>query len=204
MNKRFTLIEMDCNHIKSVVAIHLKAFSGFFLSFLGSNFLRVFYSGVIEDPSGIAYVVLDHNNLVGFVAGSSHPNGFFKRMLTKKWIKFGFAALPAILSDPRIVPRLLRAVTLPNQELPQSNCGTLLSIAVDPDCQGGGIGSKLVIAFLEEAKELGLDAINLTTDAVNNEKTNQFYRKLGFDLYRNYKTPEGRSINEYIYHLENI
>lgn len=204
MTQQKKLLPMAHSFVEKAVDIHLRAFQGFFLSYLGKNFLEEFYEGVIEDPTGIAYVVTDNQALVGFVAGSSRPKGFFGRLLKKRWFKFGFAALPALLSNPRIFPRLLRAVSMPNQELPHPNCGTLLSIAVDPERQGGGVGTMLVDAFLAESKARGLDAVNLTTDAVDNDKVNFFYEKMGFSLHRNYMTPEGRSMNEYIYYLENF
>ena len=79
-----------------------------------------------------------------------------------------------------------------------------MSIAVEPTYQGQGIGKELVRAFLEEAKMRGLKYVNLTTDAVDNERVNHFYQKLGFQVHRSCVTPEGRKMNEYIFRLADL
>jgi ribosomal protein S18 acetylase RimI-like enzyme len=197
------LTPMNLSHIDAVVAVHLAAFDGFTLSILGEGFLKEFYTGVLDDPTGMAFVILDQQNLVGFVAGSAQPNGFYRRLLYKRWWRFGVAALPAVLSKPRIFPRVLRAFSMPHEPLPHPNCATLMSIAVNPALQGYGAGKGLVKAFLEEAAARGLDSVNLKTDANDNDKVNQFYIKMGFELYRTFTTPEGRLMHEYVYCLDN-
>ncbi len=73
-----------------------------------------------------------------------------------------------------------------------------MSIAVVPEAQGFGVGQKLVHAFLVEASRRGCEHVNLTTDRLNNESANRFYQRLGFSLFNNYITPEGREMNEYL------
>ena len=194
---------MGVFHVGEVVDVHLAAFQGFTLSILGARFLKEFYKGVLHDPTGIAFVIADQQDLVGFVAGSTQPNGFYRRLLVRKWWRFGFAALPAVLSNPRLLPRILRALSMPNEPLPHPNCATLMSIAVNPALQSQGAGKRLVSAFLEEAATRGLEAVSLKTDAEGNEKVNQFYINSGFELFRTFSTPEGRLMNEYVFYLGN-
>src|SRR5204862_7639511 len=47
---------MRKDDVRDVVRIHLDAFPGFFLSFLGPAFLRLLYRGILDDPTGIALV----------------------------------------------------------------------------------------------------------------------------------------------------
>ena len=195
---------MNSSHVDDVVAVHLKAFHGFTLSYMGERFLKEFYTGVIDDPTGIAFVLEDHQNLIGFVAGSTKPNGFYRRLLVKKWWRFGIAAFPAVLSKPRILPRLFRALKMPNEKLPYPNCATLMSIGVDPSLQRQGSGKHLVEVFIKESKERGVEAVNLKTDAECNDRVNQFYTNKGFKLFRTFTTPEGRVMNEYVYFLGNL
>jgi GNAT superfamily N-acetyltransferase len=195
------ILMMKPHHIDDVVAVHLKAFPGFTLSCLGARFLKEFYSGVIEDPTGINFVFIDQQNLVGFVAGSAQPNGFYRRLLRKRWWRFGIAALPAVISNPKIFPKLFRAFSMSKEKLPHPNCATLMSIAVDPALQGHGAGKQLVEAFLKESLVRGVEAVNLKTDAECNDWVNQFYINMGFDLHRTFTTPEGRVMNEYVYYL---
>jgi ribosomal protein S18 acetylase RimI-like enzyme len=187
--------QTDCDEI---VQVHLASFKGFFLSFLGSRFLRVFYSSLISDDKSIAFVSENGGQIGGFVVGSMQPNGFYSRLLRRDWWRFGWAAFPAYVRQPTIFPRLLHAFRMPKQELPAENCATLMSIAVDPVFQGQGIGKLLVKAFLDEARSRGSQYVNLTTDAVDNDAANHFYQSLGFEQVRQYTTPEGRSMNEYL------
>ncbi len=195
------ITKMDSTLISGVVSVHLMAFKNFFLSSMGEIFLTVFYQRAIKDPTTIAYVYCDQDKIIGFVLGSFLPSAFFKRLIKKSWLKFGLAALPAFLRSPAILPRLLRAFSMPSQPLPAPNCATLMSIAVDPACQGSGAGGLLVSAFLEEARQRGLTWVNLTTDAENNAAVNRFYQANGFTLHRTYTTPEGRGMNEYLIQL---
>ena len=59
----------------------------------------------------------------------------------------------------------------------------------------------LMSAFFNEAIERGCTSVNLTTDAINNEITNMFYQKIGFEVSRSFSTPEGREMHEYFIEL---
>jgi ribosomal protein S18 acetylase RimI-like enzyme len=184
--------------VPEVVNTHLQSFAGFFLSFLGYQFLRELYVGILKDPAGIAYVYEDQGHLLGFVAGTSQPAGFYSRLLQRRWWRFGMASLVPILKNPLIIPRLLRAFRKPQDASDRPDIGTLMSIAVSPDSQGRGLGQSLVKAFLEEAAQRGLKYVDLTTDKNNNDAVNQFYQRLGFRCSRTFVTSEGRDMNEYL------
>jgi GNAT superfamily N-acetyltransferase len=195
------LSPMKQEDVDSVVGVHMKAFQGFFLTFLGPRFLRELYRSIVIDPSGIAYVYRVDRRVLGFVAGTSQPAGFYRRLLRQRWWHFGWAATGPILRRPEIIPRLLRAFRMPEQVDTLAGCGTLMSIAVLPSSQSKGVGKILVQAFLQEATRRRLNQVNLTTDKVNNNSVNSFYRKLGFRCSRSFTTPEGRAMNEYIIDL---
>jgi len=192
---------MQTQDVPRVVETHLASFSGFFLTFLGPAFLAQLYSGIIADPSGIALVAEKDGQIVGFVAGTCQPAGFYTRLLRRRWWRFGLASIKPVLRNPRIVPRLLRALAMPGQARAAAGEGTLMSIAVLPERQGQGIGQALVRAFLSEAARRGLNKVNLTTDRVANDAANVFYQRLGFVCRRHFVTPEGRQMNEYVIDL---
>ena len=189
---------MQSRDVDSVIQVHKDAFHGFFLTFLGPAFLREFYTGVCDDPSGIA-LVYDDNFVSGFVVGTVEPSGFYKRLIQKRWWKFARASLRAVLIRPYIIPRLLRALTLPGKMAnTQHKTGTLLSLAVMQNSHGNGIGQQLVTSFLENSRKRQVQFVNLTTDAVGNDSTNEFYLRMGFELVTSFATPEGRLMNEYM------
>jgi ribosomal protein S18 acetylase RimI-like enzyme len=197
----FYIVPMNQNEVPAVVDVHLRSFPGFFLTFLGSAFLRELYLATIEDLSGIGFVAKDGTEIVGFVTGTAQPSGFYLRLLQKRWWRFGLAAVIPVIKQPSIVPRLLRAFSMPAQMAQQEKRGTLMSLAVHPDAQGGGIGCSLVMAFLQEASQRGLEQADLTTDRDNNDSVNRFYERLGFVCVRTFTTPEGRAMNEYLIDL---
>jgi len=196
-----TILKMQSRDIDSVTQIHLLSFKGFFLSFLGYQFLAELYDGIVSDPNGIAFVANSDNGILGFVAGTDSPQGFYRRLLRQRWWRFAWAAAWPALRKPSIIHRLLRAFSRSRSEDIHENCATLMSIAVAPDAQGQGIGQQLVQAFLVEVKARGIKQVNLTTDAENNAAANQFYVKQGFTLHKSFVTPEGRRMNEYMIEL---
>ena len=197
-----TVISCSDQHINQCVDVHLKSFKGFFLTFLGRNFLKLLYGSIIKDPSGIGFVYLNNNDVIGFVFGSTQPAGLYRRLIKKRWLKFGFAALMAVIKKPEIIFRLFRSINLKNEENATPGRGTLMSIAVDPSHHDKNIGKELVMTFLDETRKRGCQSIDLTTDAVNNERVNNFYTKLNFTLNRTFTTPEGRKMNEYLINLD--
>ena len=184
--------------VSKVVAVHLSSFPGFFLSFLGPRFLSLFYTGICTAPEGISFVYLNDTGLpAGFVAGTSNPGGFYSRLLKRDWLKFALASIAPVLRKPSVLKRVARAISHPAGNPVGDDVAGLFSIGVLPELQGTGAGKKLVQAFLDEAKQRGCRRVFLTTDRDNNEAVNSFYEKLGFEIERQYVTPEGRRMNEY-------
>jgi ribosomal protein S18 acetylase RimI-like enzyme len=187
---------MRAGDMGQVVVIHLAAFPGFFLSFLGPSFLRLFYSEAVA-LGEICLVATAGGAVVGFVMGSAQPGGFFTKLIRRRVLGFGLAALPAVLRKPSTAARVVRALLKPKQAAKPEGMATLMSIGVDPGAQGLGAGKALVLAFVDEARRRGATGVDLTTDKLENDRTNAFYRSLGFAIAREIVTPEGRVLNEY-------
>lgn len=189
---------MESKDIETVICIHLKSFKGFFLTFLGAGFLRILYSFILEYESGIAFVSIRDGSVVGFVAGTDNPFGFYTRAIRAKSLEFCMATLPAVLRRPTIVPRLLRALSKPADAVTFPSDCELMSIAVDSSFYGKGVGLELIEAFCDTALNRGCRNVTLTTDQEGNEGVNAFYERAGFKLDHCYKTREGRPMNYYI------
>ncbi len=189
---------MNIKDVNAVVKVHLSSFQGFFLTFLGHQFLGELYAGIIADSTGIAYVYREEARVLGFVAGTSQPAGFYSRLLHQRWWRFALASLMPVLKKPLIILRLSQAFRKPQDVSNQPDTGTLMSVAVAPETQGHGLGQALVKAFRVEAQQRGCRYVNLTTDALDNEAVNAFYQHRGFHLARKFETPEKRLMNEYM------
>jgi ribosomal protein S18 acetylase RimI-like enzyme len=191
--------QMRKDDVANVVRVHLAGFQGFFLAFLGPAFLRELYKGTVVDPSGIGFVAENEEGKVcGFVTGTSEPSGFYRRLLIKRWWRFTLASVLPVLKRPSIIPRLLRALSMPEKTKKQDGRGTLMSIATLPEMKGKGLGKALVNAFIKDAACRGLKQVDLLSDSDNNDDVNAFYKGLGFKCERQFTTPEGRAMNEYV------
>jgi len=188
--------------VAEIVTVHLQGFEGFFLSYLGRDFLALLYRSLLEDRDGILIVYEENQRIAGFVAGVSCQAGFYERILRRRALGFGWAAMGALLRRPAIAPRLLRALRRPAEARRDSAEASLMSIAVRPENQGKGIGRELMRAFQEALVARRIRAFCLTTDRDNNERAHRFYRKLGLRLVTEYVTPEGRAMTEYHRNLE--
>lgn len=189
-------------HVREVIGVHLRSFAGFFLSFLGPQFLRLYYESIVEHPDAAGYVYVMDGRVLGFVCGVVSPSRFYCYLLQTRWWRFTLAALDAALRRPSIVPRLFRAWSYPSQTSVQVDTATLTSIAVDPDVQGEGVGADLAAAFLAEMRTRGVKRVDLTTDRYGNDEVNAFYQRQGFHCERTFVTPEGREMNEFVILLE--
>ena len=188
------------NRIDEIVAVHMRAFPEFFLTFLGPRFLREFYNSFTYDPAGIGFVAHDPNTdeLLGVIVGPLTPQGYFKRLLKKRWWAFCLASVVAVLKRPSVIKRLFRALFYRGQP-PQGPPRSLLSsIAVAPEAQGKGIGQALLAAWTNHIKQCGSPGCYLTTDADGNDSVNRFYLTLGWKLQDTTTTPEGRLMNYYV------
>lgn len=192
------ITRMDTKDVERIIAIHLASFQGFFLSFLGPRFLSLYYLNISKAPEGVCYVYTNQNNeIVGFIVGALNPSGFYSRLLKRDWFRFTIASLGAVLKKPNIINRLARAFFHPAANPAGDDVAGLFSIGVLPEYQGKGVGRELVLAFLKDVKQRGCKRVYLSTDQEKNNKINAFYQSLGFNVERQYLTPEGRRMNEY-------
>lgn len=189
---------MQPGDVAEVVRVHLASFPGFFLTFLGNDFLPLLYKSIQSDPIGYVLVASCNGQIQGFVAGVAQQSGFYRRLIEKHKWKFVFASAWPVVKKPHIAPKLLMALHKPADVRDAAANVCLMSIAVRPEAEGQGIGRQLFTAFDREFSAFGVPAICLTTGRDANERANRFYQRLGFELTRCFFTHEGRALNEYV------
>lgn len=193
------LMPLTRGDVDDAARLHLHAFPDFFLSQLGERFVREFYRGFLADGSVTVVARRDTGSLAGVAVGHVRPQGFFARLLLRRWYAFALASLRLVLTRPSQVPRLLRAVTYRGETGDYTPAGALLSsICVDPALRGQAVGSTLLGAWVEQMHEAGATTAYLVTDADDNDGVNGFYLGAGWDLHHSYATPEGRMMNCYV------
>jgi ribosomal protein S18 acetylase RimI-like enzyme len=187
------------NDLPGIIGIHKEAFRHFFLTQLGSTFLREYYNLVLEYPSKILLISEGQDELQGFVCGFVDPTEFYRLMWRRK-STFALPVLSALLRHPSLLDRVLYGVQRIQKtalDWPARSC-ELSSIAVAPEKAGSGFGRALIQAFIAEAEAMGACCVYLTTDARDNDANNAFYRNVGFQHTRQFRQAEGRWMNEYV------
>ena len=185
------------NVVNDIILIHSKAFQGFFLTFMGNGFLKQMYRSYIEYNNSGVLVAFENERPVGFLAYSGDLSGLYKYMIKKRLLLFAWYSLMAFFRKPTVFMRLIRAFLKPREAKRKEKYVELASIAVDPNINSNGVGSRLIDALKAKIDFNEYAYITLETDAINNEGANCFYKKNGFVLEREFETNEGRKMFEY-------
>jgi ribosomal protein S18 acetylase RimI-like enzyme len=187
------------NDLPGIVDIHQRAFSHFFLTQLGGDFLGKYYALVLDYRAGIIVVSEGPGALNGFACGFVDPAEFYQSMWRSRRT-FALPVLSALVRHPSLAAKVLSGVhriQTPESEWPGGSC-ELSSIAVAPEAGGNGLGKTLMRAFLAQARALDAQCVYLTTDADGNDAVNAFYRDVGFKPTRRFLQRKGRWMNEYV------
>lgn len=196
-----TEILKSTEYVDDIVDIHIKTFTGFFLTFLGKGFLKHLYKGFIEHNVSNVIGTFDDGKLVGFLAYSEDISGFYKYLIRKGLLPFAFYSAAAFFRKPGIMLRLLRAFTYSKSSKRSEAYVELSSIGVLPEAKSRGIGTMLIDELKRSIDREKFSYIKLETDKPNNDAANAFYIKNGFVLSGSYTTREGREMNEYQFDL---
>ncbi|MHB9141129.1 MAG: GNAT family N-acetyltransferase, partial [Paludibacter sp.] len=99
--------------------------------------------------------------------------------------------------------RLIKNLSKSNPNvLDDGDYAELLSIGVSKNRQGQGIGKELLIQLERELKQNGCYEISLTTDFNKNEKTIQFYKILGYNIYYEFIAYPDRKMYKLIKYID--
>lgn len=193
----------DHDLVDELVQIHMQSFKGFFLTSLGTGFLKKMYLGFIDEPHSDVYIAKKKDDIVGFLAYSYDLSGLYRYLLCKNLLAFGWYAFCAFLRKPSIMFKLFRAFLKPSESCRDEKYVELSSIAVLPTVQNCGVGHLLLETLKSEIDFEQYEYLKLETDAENNIEANCFYVKNHFLLFNTYQTAEGRKMNEYRYTTAN-
>ena len=187
--------EIIDDDIKDVVNIHRMSFENFFLTSLGPKFLTVYYKCVRKDSNGLMLGCYEESVLIGFCAVCLYSKSFNTKLIRHNFFKFLCVGFKILFTKPMSLIRLFYNFTKRDPNiLDDGDYSELLSIAVNPNKQGMGIGKKLLYRLEEELIAKSSSKLSLTTDCNNNEKAIQFYRGLGYNVMYEFKTYPNRKM----------
>ena len=179
--------------VKEVVDVHLSAFPNFFLSTLGTGFLRTYYRCFVEHKNGNLIVATMDDKVVAFAAATSECRGFNTSLLKKNLFAFGCRFLVLLFTKPMAIVHLANNMTKTSEEVEDNeDYAELYSIGTIAVVQGKGIGTKLMERLEVRLKKQGVEKVSLTTDYVDNDATLSFYKKNGYEVLYEFLTYPNR------------
>ena len=188
--------------IDKIVALHIQSFEGFFLSSLHPGFLRQLYKSFVTHKKSDLIVAEEGEEAVGFIAYSSDTTDAYRHMLRRYFFPFVWYSFLSFLKKPSIFFKMLSALNMPYLHKRGEPYVKVFSIGVDPRYQKHGVGSQLIDEMKKHVDFSKVKYITLETDAVDNERANNFYTKTGFKLSSQIITFEGRKMNKYHYRVQ--
>ena len=186
--------KVEIADVPAIVDIHAQAFPEFFLTTLGSRFLRLYYKCMCNSKEAVTFCAETEGRVVGFATSSYYSRGFNRALIRKNLFSFCLMAVELMLTRPGALLRLVKNLDKKDGGDTVEDAGDyaeLYSIAVLPSFQGAGIGKKLLMATEEDVAKHNR-RISLTTDYDHNEKTIGFYHSLGYRDYYAFVTYPGR------------
>lgn len=190
---------VNIQDLDTVVSIHMQAFPGFFLTRLGSKFLKLMYEAFAQDDASVFVIVANAGAVVGFATGAAQQNTQVRRMAGKRAIRLALAIFPALCKSPFEIAKHLfyKLFSMDGHPTVDANSVILRSIAVSNISLGTGAAVELLRFFECKVKEGGYGSVTLTTDAAANERVNNFYHKAGYFVKTQFVQNPNRLMNLY-------
>jgi len=204
MDKHAVLIrKIEKKDLQSVIEVHCSAFNSFFLTELGNDFLKLYYGSLLKIPDGYLFGYFIKNELLGFCAATTQSAGFNVRLIKSRFIHFFCISLKLLFTNPKALLRLCKNFTKKSTAInDDGKYAELLSIAVNTNKQGLGIGKLLLQALENDMQQRGCKKISLTTDFYDNENAIQFYKKFGYEIMYEFTAHPDRKMYRLIKDLQ--
>lgn len=186
------IVQVEPGQLRAVAVVHSRAFPDSALTRLGLEAVRRYYEWQLHGPHDHQFIaVMDGENLLGFAVGGKSRGalaGFVNRnklflvgriMLNPRLV-FSVRGRRAVFSALKVIGRLgAQRKKRPAPKTETEGSFGILAIAVNPACQGKGIGRQLMEGSERSARGRQFKRMHLTV-GVNNTQAIRFYEKLGW------------------------
>lgn len=176
--------------LDAVTSVHCAAFPASAITAFGRGAVRRYYDWQLNGPhDSFAIAATEDGNLIGFCFGglfNGSTSGFLRanraylcgRLLLRPWLVGNELIRSRIRAGLKLLTKLGNR-PLPAPKRAHAKSFGILSIAVSPLRQGGGVGKTLLLRCEMAALEMGLTQMHLTVDTANT-KTIAVYERLGW------------------------
>lgn len=179
--------------IDAIVKIHQLAFPDFFLTSLGTGFLKLYYKSVLAHTRGILLVSENEGGIIGFCAGTMLSAGFNSSLIKANLLSYTIEGLKVLFKRPVALWHLYKNMSKEDSGIgDKGEYAELLSIGVNPNIQRTGAGRGMLNTLEEVVKKRGGVKLSLTTDYYENEKAIGFYHSLGYEEWYDFVTYPNR------------
>lgn len=181
--KDIQIVKAKSEHFPDVAKLHASGIAEGFLSTLGTRFLSVLYRGIARaDGSGVL-VAVENGQVLGFISYTRDVKICYNQVLKTQWFNLTLAMLPNAF-NPTIYKKVYETLLYPlqrHENSPESvvSGAELLSMSVDENTRGKGIGKLLVAAVDEEMSRMNADGYYVVTHSID-QRSNGFYANCGF------------------------
>lgn len=183
----------------SIVEIHKNAFKGFFLTSLGTQFLKFYYKAFVKSDESVVLCAVEDGVVLGFSAATKQCKGFNSRLIKKNLFSFFLLAVKLIFTRPSSLMRLAKNLTKKSDAVVDNeDYAELYSIGVCAESQGKGTGKKLLKATEDNLKKNGVKKVSLTTDHYDNESAVAFYHTMGYSTLYEFIAYPNRKMYRFI------
>ncbi|MEM7130619.1 MAG: GNAT family N-acetyltransferase [Chloroflexota bacterium] len=201
------IISLKAEHASDAARLHISGQPGTFLTSLGIDALTVIYRVLPNSAGGFGFAACaatSHSGqlsasqqtpsqLKGFVSATTSIGQLMMEMATQHIFRIGPLLLRRFIQQPRLFIRTVQTLLYPmlshssakdSPSLPsKSNISEpaveLLSIMVEPDQRGRGIGAELLDHLCQTCRDRSVSVVDVTVDS-KNQGARRFYERNGF------------------------
>jgi ribosomal protein S18 acetylase RimI-like enzyme len=197
---------MGLSDLEFVVDEHLAHFPDNVFGQLGRRFLTEYYRTFLDGPHADAVVALMAGAPAGFLVGVLDVREHRRLVRRFHARRLAWHAAIALARRPGMAFALIRrriAVRLAAFRRagsagvdPVEGVAVLSHVAVQQEARGVGLGTSLILGFVDRARDAGASTVSLAT-AAGAEGAGDLYERLGWQLATERDTFDGRRIALY-------